>query len=165
MKQPPAPESAPVRLPTSNKQLPSASDSVTAQGRESLSQPTAQLSLPSVTTPAIADTASQATPLWSGPTPSSTHLLPPPKLLASPTFKWGEHDASSYSTSLSSANQEVVHWRRNLFRAPQGKGGKLFVSELARLYRAYAEELSPYYLSSLSKSLLTKQSPKNLMLV
>lgn len=164
MKQPPAPDSAPVRLPTSNKQPPSASDSVTAQGRESLSQPTAQLSLPSVTSPAVADTASQATPLWSGPTPSSAHLLPPPKLLASPTFKWGEHDASSYSTSLSFAYQEVVHWRRNLFRAPQGKGGKLFVSELARLYRAYAEEsaLEPIALRAVTVlSVLALQKPSH----
>ena len=165
MKQPPAPESAPVRLPTPNKQLPSVTDSITSPSRASLSQPTAQPSLPSlppVTTPAAADTASQATPLRSGLTPSSAHLLPPPQLLASSTFKWGEHDSSSYSTSLSSAYQEVVHWRRNIFRVPQGKGGKLFVSELARLFRAYAEEsaLEPIALRAVTViSVLALQKP------
>ena len=136
MKLPPAPESASVQLPTSNTQSQSAPDSATSPSRTNLSQPAVQQSPPSpspVNTPAVTDTAS------AGPIPSNAHRLPPPQLLPSPTFKWGEYDSSSYSTSLSVAYQEVVHWRRNIFRVPHGKGGTLLVSELDRLIRAYAE--------------------------
>lgn len=35
--------------------------------------------------------------------------------------------------------QEAVHWKKNLFLGPPREGRKTFVSELARLYRAYAE--------------------------
>ena len=37
---------------------------------------------------------------------------------------------------------EIVHWRRNVFNVPSGKAGKGFVTELARLIRAYAETSS-----------------------
>ena len=163
MKQLPALESAPLPLPIPNKQLPS--DSVTSPSRTSSSQPTAQPPQPpplSITTPAVAETPSQATPIRLGPAPSSAHLLPPPQLLASSAFKWGEHDSPSYSASLSSAYQEVVHWRRNIFRVPQGKGGKLFVSELARLFGAYAEgsALEPIALRAVTVlSVLALQKP------
>ena len=37
---------------------------------------------------------------------------------------------------------EVVHWKRNIFLIPSGAAGKDFVSELARLLQAYADESS-----------------------
>ena len=40
------------------------------------------------------------------------------------------------------AYEEVVHWRRNLFQVPSGVSGKSFVSELARLFQAYADSSS-----------------------
>ena len=33
----------------------------------------------------------------------------------------------------------TVHWKRNIFRVPQGNIGKQFVDELARLYAAFAD--------------------------
>ena len=33
----------------------------------------------------------------------------------------------------------VVHWKRNIFRVPQGNIGKQFVDELARLYAAFVD--------------------------
>ena len=36
----------------------------------------------------------------------------------------------------------MVHWRRNLFQVPSGVAGKAFVSELARLFQAYADSSS-----------------------
>lgn len=41
--------------------------------------------------------------------------------------------------SLDEAYAEVVHWRRNTFLVPFGNAGKGFVSELSRLFRAYAD--------------------------
>lgn len=40
---------------------------------------------------------------------------------------------------INNAYDEVVHWRRNIFKILSGKAGKLFVRELARLFKAYAE--------------------------
>ena len=38
-----------------------------------------------------------------------------------------------------SAYNEVVHWKRNVFKVPSGKVGKAFVFELAHLFNAYVE--------------------------
>ena len=40
---------------------------------------------------------------------------------------------------MNQAYKEVIHWRRNLFQIPSGSSGKAFVTELARLYQAYAD--------------------------
>ena len=40
---------------------------------------------------------------------------------------------------MDSCYSKVVHWQRNVFSIPSRKAGKDFVSELARLYNAYAE--------------------------
>ena len=37
---------------------------------------------------------------------------------------------------------EVIHWQRIIFQIPSGASGKLFVSELARLYQAHADSSS-----------------------
>ena len=77
---------------------------------------------------------------------------PEPELLAlslpvfepmqSPTFTWGERDAVSVISTISSAYSEVVGWKKQLFPIPWGNVGSSFISELARLYRAYAEKSS-----------------------
>ena len=59
--------------------------------------------------------------------------------VASPVFVWGERDAAATISAVTSAYQEVVHWRKNSFQIPVGNTGSAFVSELSRLYRAYAE--------------------------
>ena len=41
--------------------------------------------------------------------------------------------------SITAAYDEAVHWKRNIFSVPSGNAGKSFVSELACLFRAYAE--------------------------
>ena len=41
--------------------------------------------------------------------------------------------------SITNAYNEVVHWRRNIFKVPSGRAGKSFVRELVRLFNAYAE--------------------------
>ena len=43
------------------------------------------------------------------------------------------------SQAITAAYTEVVHWNRNLFLVPSGNAGKDFVTELARLFRSYAE--------------------------
>ena len=45
--------------------------------------------------------------------------------------------------TLDATYTEVVHWRRNCFTVPSGKGGKEFVRELARLYPAFESASAP----------------------
>ena len=59
--------------------------------------------------------------------------------MASPVFIWGVYDSTTILSTISSAYNEVVLWRRNIFPVPYGKAGNTFVSELSRLFRAYAE--------------------------
>ena len=72
-------------------------------------------------------------------TPSRIHELPPYSPSSQPTFTWGQLDGRDFSRAITTAYDEVVHWSRNLFLVPSGNGGKDFVTELARLFRSYAE--------------------------
>ena len=58
--------------------------------------------------------------------------------MAKPVFSWENCGSESFAQSLEDAYCEVVHWRPNYFKIPQGKSGKSFTSELARLFKAYA---------------------------
>ena len=51
----------------------------------------------------------------------------------------GGVDSETFTISISSAYAEIVNWKRNFFAVPRGRSGKIFIGELARLYRAYAE--------------------------
>ena len=53
-------------------------------------------------------------------------------------FTWGEHDATQFTDTVNTAYAEAVHCKMNLFKVPYGKAGKSFVSELARLFKAFA---------------------------
>ena len=44
-----------------------------------------------------------------------------------------------FSHSITCAYDEIVTWKRNIFRVPSGAIGKKFVSELSRLFHAYAD--------------------------
>ena len=59
--------------------------------------------------------------------------------MASPTYKCGEVDGETFAHSVECCYEEIVHWRRNLFKIPSGKTGKSFVHELTKLFCAYAD--------------------------
>ncbi len=71
--------------------------------------------------------------------PPSGMSLPPFTTAADPVFTWGEHDATLFIESLTTTYLEAIHWKINLFKIPYGGVGKLFVTELARLFKAFAE--------------------------
>ena len=82
--------------------------------------------------------------------------------MADTNFVWGEYDSSTFIARLSLAYSEVVHWRRNIIKIPLGRGGRQFVSELGRLFRAYAESsaFEPVALMAITVlSVLTLQKP------
>ena len=53
-------------------------------------------------------------------------------------FDLGKNDGNITCTQLTTCYNEVVYWKRNLFRVPIGKTGDAFVSELTSLFNAYA---------------------------
>ena len=73
-------------------------------------------------------------------TPAADMTLPEfTKLPDPPIFYWSERDGPSITQDINNAYDEIVHWRRNVFKIPSGKAGKSFVRELTRLFKAYAE--------------------------
>ena len=65
-------------------------------------------------------------------------MLSQTNLVADPVFTWGEYDAIQFTAALNTAFAEAVHWKINLFKVPYGKAGKSFVTEIARLFTAFA---------------------------
>ena len=66
------------------------------------------------------------------------HYIPQAEL-APPDFTWGELNGPKFCYQINEAFNEVVHWRHDIFQVPSGKQGTAFVTELARLYQAYAD--------------------------
>ena len=87
----------------------------------------------------LANEAAIEVPASASLTPNIAHPLPSPLPMASPAFVWGLHDAESFIQAINVTYSEVVHWKKNSFFVPYGNVGKQFVSELSKLYRAYAE--------------------------
>lgn len=75
------------------------------------------------------------------PIANPTDLLIPytPICPIDPSFRWGRAEGSAFLLKVDRCYDKVVHWQRNVFSILSGKAGKDFVSELARLYHAYAE--------------------------
>ena len=45
-----------------------------------------------------------------------------------------------FSQTINTYYEEIVHWKKNIFKIPSGKAGKAFVIELARLLRSYSDD-------------------------
>ena len=65
--------------------------------------------------------------------------LPPYSSSSEPIFSWGDVDGETFRCALNGTYDEIVHWKRNLFKVPSGKAGTPFVRELSRMFRAYAD--------------------------
>ena len=65
--------------------------------------------------------------------------LPPIIPMQSPVFRWKEVEGEEFVQAIESCYEEVVHWKRNLYKVPSGRAGKLFVHELTRMFQAYAD--------------------------
>ena len=57
-----------------------------------------------------------------------------------PAYVWGSLDGPAMCERVIASYNEVVHRKRNIFKIPSGKVGKAFVSEMAKLFQAFAEE-------------------------
>ena len=68
--------------------------------------------------------------------------LPPFASMSAPSFLWGDLSGQDCTKQLIGCYNEAIHWRRNLFKVPQGKAGNEFVQEISRIFRSYAEASS-----------------------
>ena len=67
-----------------------------------------------------------------------TENLPKFTPMPNPNFTWGNCDSESLCHMITCTYNEVIHWKKDLFRVPSGKAGNTFVHELSRLFREYA---------------------------
>ena len=54
-----------------------------------------------------------------------------------PTTKWHDHTAEQFVNLINSTCDDIIHWRKNLFKLPNGKTGRLFVNELSLWFDHY----------------------------
>ena len=71
-------------------------------------------------------------------TTTSIHTLPSFPPVNDPVFTWGDLRGIEFTNALDATYKEVLHWRKNGFVVPFGKCGREFVSELSRLFLAFA---------------------------
>ena len=64
----------------------------------------------------------------------ATDYLPPFAPIQSPNFLWGDKKGETFAHSIQSCYEEVVHWKRNIFKVASGKAGKAFVREVTCMF-------------------------------
>ena len=68
----------------------------------------------------------------------SENLLPPFDQTTNANFSLGDQDHLTVTRQFNNIYGNVVHWRPHLFKILSGNVGKMFVSEIAQLYLAFA---------------------------
>ena len=81
-------------------------------------------------------------------------------------FVWGEKEGDLFIREVNHAYNEIVYWRKNIFKLPSGAAGKLFIKESTRLLRAWNSKsairnTSIKCLMLMPALLLQKPSPKS----
>ena len=61
-----------------------------------------------------------------------------------PNFKWGSMKGEQFCEKIDDCYQEIVTWRRHLFKVPSGKQGQAlaFVNERAKLFGSFGDATS-----------------------
>ena len=70
-------------------------------------------------------------------------------------------EGRSFTCALNRVYDELVQWKRNLFKVPSGNAGKAFVRELSRMFNAYAEGSALECVAM--KAAMTMPAPKLMM--
>ena len=48
-----------------------------------------------------------------------------------PTTKWHDYTAEQFVKLINTTYDDIIHWKKNLFKLPNGKASRLFVNELS----------------------------------
>ena len=70
-------------------------------------------------------------------TPLNPAPLPPFIPHGAPNFAWGSMTGEQLCKKIDECFEEMVTWRRYIFKIPSGKQGQAFVSELAKLFSSF----------------------------
>ena len=62
--------------------------------------------------------------------------------LADPNFQWGSMEGASFCSVIESCYNEIMRWRKNIFKVPYGNVGDAFVKELTRLFPIFFKRLA-----------------------
>ena len=54
---------------------------------------------------------------------------------------WEDIDGEAFSHKIECCYDELVHWKKDLFKLPSGRSGKEFIGEMTHLPNAYANGL------------------------
>ena len=65
---------------------------------------------------------------------------------------WGKHSAEELMIIGNAIYEEIVFWKKNLFKLPSGAAGKLYIKEMIRLIHIWVEDNKP--VSKISLKLL-----------
>ena len=72
---------------------------------------------------------------------SPQNFLPLFNVMYSPSFMWGDVPGESFVHSVTCCYDEVVQWRKALFKIPFAKCDRAFVAEQARLFLHMLQDL------------------------
>ena len=78
-----------------------------------------------------------------GLTPLNTTPLPTFVPHGAPNFVWGSVTGEQFCKKIDECYEEMVMWRRNIFKISSGKQGQAFVKELAKLFSSFGAATSP----------------------
>ena len=56
---------------------------------------------------------------------------------------WGDHSVEDVSQITCAIYEEIVYWKKNLFKLPSGASGKQYVKEMTRLINIWNEDHRP----------------------
>ena len=83
--------------------------------------------------------------------------------LTDPNFQWGSMEGASFCSVIESCYNEIMHWRKNIFKVPYDNVGDAFVKELTRLFHSYAAssclESIALYAAMVMPTLLLQKPP------
>ena len=68
---------------------------------------------------------------------TSAYDLPPFSKRSECVFLWEDIDGETFSHTIQCCYDELVHWKKDLFKIPSGRSGKEFIVEMTRLLNAY----------------------------
>ena len=73
------------------------------------------------------------------PLEGTTSDLPEYVHASAPNFRLGDIEGEEFCNRIDRCYDEIVHWKRNLFKVPSGRAGKAFARETTRLLRAFSK--------------------------
>ena len=97
---------------------------------------------------------------------TSVYDRPPFSKRSECVFLWEDIDGETFSHTIQCYYDELVHWKKNLFKIPSGRSGKEFIVEMTRLLNAYAnsstlESIVFKAIMSMPALILQKPYPKS----